>query len=324
MPGTVSLAHHTLNLSKEARRRLKWFDYYHKSGNISLTCRYFGISRETFYYWKRRYNPYHLKTLESRSCRPKNTRGWEVKRQQELQVVSLRKKRIRYGKMKLKKLYEDEYKEPISSWKIQRVIEKHNLYYHPQKTERLRRKRRANQVKKRITELKKEKHSGFLLALDTIILYWMGTKRYILTAIDEHGKIGFARMYSSKHSKHAKDFLKRLWYLLDGNIENITRDNGSEFAGEFDEAVKKLHLGNYYSRPKTPTDNPVSERFNRTLKEEFIALGNMTDDCKLFNKRLTEWLVEYNFKRPHQTLDYMTPVEFNEKYKVSGRYSSCT
>ena len=98
MPGTVSLAHHTLNLSKEARRRLKWFDYYHKSGNISLTCRYFGISRETFYYWKRRYNPYHLKTLESRSCRPKNTRGWEVKRQQELQVVSLHKKRIRYIK----------------------------------------------------------------------------------------------------------------------------------------------------------------------------------------------------------------------------------
>ncbi|MCX6808970.1 MAG: integrase core domain-containing protein, partial [Candidatus Berkelbacteria bacterium] len=27
---------------------------------------------------------------------------------------------------------------------------------------------------------------------------------------------------------------------------------------------------------------------------------------------LTEWLVEYNFERPHQTLDYLTPFEYLE------------
>jgi len=239
-------------------------------------------------------------------------------------VISLRKEKIRYGKMKLKVLYEGRYREPVSSWKIQRVIEKHGLYFNPVRTEKLRTKRKASKVKKRITELTKEKRSGFLIAIDTIVLYWMGTKRYILTAIDEYGKIAFARMYPSKHSKYAKDFLTRLWYLLDGNIENITRDNGTEFAGEFDVAVEELGLGSYYSRLKTPTDNPVNERFNRTLQDEFIALGNMTDDCELFNKHLTEWLIEYNFKRPHQSLDYMTPVEFNEKYQVSGMYSSRT
>ena len=198
------------------------------------------------------------------------------------------------------------------------------MYFNPEKTERIRKKRKASQIKKRVTELLKEKRSGFLVALDTIVLYWLGAKRYILTAVDEYGKLALARMYSSKHSKHAKDFLKRLWYLLDGRIENITRDNGTEFAGEFDEAVRELELGSYYSRPKTPTDNPVNERFNRTLQEEFIALGNMTSDCDSFNRRLTEWLIEYNFKRPHETLAYMTPIEFNEKCQVSGMYSSCT
>ncbi|MCG2719486.1 MAG: hypothetical protein L6266_01955, partial [Nanoarchaeota archaeon] len=51
-------------------------------------------------------------------------------------------------------------------------------------------------------------------------------KRYILTGIDCHSKIAFARMYTTKNSKNAKDFLLRMNYLLDNKIENITRDNG--------------------------------------------------------------------------------------------------
>ena len=67
------------------------------------------------------------------------------------------------------------------------------------------------------------------------------------------------------------------------------------------------------------------ERFNRTLQEEFIQLGNMTTDIDVFNKKLTEWLIEYNFNRPHQTLEYMTPIAFTQKYgKVSKMYSSNT
>ena len=41
-----------------AKQRLKWLDCYQAHGeNASLTCRYFGISRQTFYRWKRRFNP---------------------------------------------------------------------------------------------------------------------------------------------------------------------------------------------------------------------------------------------------------------------------
>ena len=34
----------------------------------------------------------------------------------------------------------------------------------------------------------------------------------------------------------------------------------------------------------------------------------MTTDIKIFNRNLTEWLIEYNFRRPHQTLDYKPPM----------------
>jgi hypothetical protein len=40
-----------------------------------------------------------------------------------------------------------------------------------------------------------------------------------------------------------------------------------------------------------------------------------------FNKKLTEWLIEYNFHRPHEALGYETPIEFN---KVLPMYPSGT
>lgn len=324
LPGAAALAC-LPTLSKEAKKRLAWMDYYRKTGNAALTCRYFGISRQCFYTWHKRYDPLRLESLEEKSRRPQRTRHWEVSRAEEFRILRLRKTHIRYGKMKLAVLYRDEYGTPISSWKIQRVIEKHRLYYHPAHTEKLREKRKQNQAKKRITELKKEQRIGFLVALDTIVRYWMGTKRYILTGIDTHSKIAFARMYASKHSRHAADFLQRLHYLFDGRVENLTRDNGSEFRGAFDEALDGLQIVGYFSRVKTPTDNPVDERFNRTLQDEFIALGNMTADCRIFNRRLTEWLIEYNFKRPHQALGYEVPVEYHYRYqKVSPMYPSST
>ncbi|MBU2578520.1 hypothetical protein KKA09_00110 [Patescibacteria group bacterium] len=34
-----------------------------------------------------------------------------------------------------------------------------------------------------------------------------------------------------------------------------------------------------------------------TLQKEFIDLGNFNSDVRIFNKNLTEWLIEYNFNR---------------------------
>ena len=127
------------------------------------------------------------------------------------------------------------------------------------------------------------------------------------------------------HSYSAKDFLQRLSYLLDGKFDNLQTDNGSEFLKHFETACAKLKVPHYFSRTRTPKDNSECERFNRTLQEEFIAMGNMTEDIDLFNRNLTDWLIEYNFNRPHQTLNYLTPIEFTQKYaKVSKMYSSNT
>ena len=55
------------------------------------------------------------------------------------------------------------------------------------------------------------------------------------------------------------------------------------------------------------------ERFNQTLEYEWLYNSNLSLDPEEFNPRLTEWLIEYNFHRPHQSLGYLAPIEYIEK-----------
>ena len=170
--------------------------------------------------------------------------------------------------------------------------------------------RKKSEPKKRLTQLERKPFTGFLVEVDTIVLYFGNLKRYIITAVDYHSRLGYARMYKSKSSRNAADFLRRLIVLLDGNLDNIHIDNGSEFAGDFVVAARDLSLGLFHARPYTPKDKPLVERFNGILQQEFVNLGNLHFDPEVFNPDLTEWLIYYNFVRPHHALGLKRPAEF--------------
>ena len=122
--------------------------------------------------------------------------------------------------------------------------------------------------------------------------------------------------------------------MVDGKIAAVLSDNGSEFAKYFDEACRKFNITHIFSRVRTPKDNVVDERFNRTIQEEFMETDEYfepylaRDSLIEANQRLTEWLMFYNFERPHQTLKYKTPIEWcNNNYKLkemSPMYPSIT
>ena len=102
LPGAKGLAELSVGLSKEAKKRLKWFDYYRTHGhNARLTCRYSGISPQTFYRWKDRYDPWNLKTLENRSHRPRKVRQPTWSSELVEAVLGLRESYPRWGKDKL-------------------------------------------------------------------------------------------------------------------------------------------------------------------------------------------------------------------------------
>lgn len=314
----------TLHLSREARHRLEWFLYYETQGgsNVTLTCRHYGIGRSLFYKWYARFDEENLRTLEDNTRTPQKKRERQATPRKDGRVIALRKRYPAYGKDKLKVLYQQAYGESITAWYIQRVIETYHLQRRKQGRRPYKRQRTA---KKRITDLLKQPVSGYLLHLDSIVLYRNNLKRYIITAVDEHSRIAYARMYTSHASASAKDFFERLHYLLNGSIVHVHTDNGSEFHKHFEAGLQALHLTHWWSRPKTPKDNPKNERFNRTLKEEFLQFGNYHADPAVFNPKLTEWLVEYNAVRPHQALGYHTPLAFAEEQQhLSTMCSSST
>jgi transposase InsO family protein len=314
----------TLKLSKEACQRLEWFIfYYSKAGkNAKLTCRHFNIARSVLYYWRARFDETNLRTLENQTTAPRNTRKRRIDSLQEQKAIKLRREHMHWGKMKLAKVYEDIYKQKLSSWQFQNVIRIYRLYPNPKKNAKIQAKRRRSAKKKRITELKiKLPLLGYLLHFDTIEIYWNGMRRYIFTMIDDFTKIAFARMYTTKSSKSAADFLLRVLYLLDGNVKISHQDNGSEFEKLFKELCLKWGIRMYHSRPRTPKDNPALERFNQSLKYEWLNDGNFTFDVADFNSRLANFIVEYNYVRPHQTLNYLTPINFAVKYKQLSKMS---
>jgi transposase len=78
--------------AEEIKRKLGWFEYYEKCGkNARHTCRHFRISPDTFYRWKKRYDPQNLLSLvdDKKTRRPKNLRQpttppWVIARIKEL------------------------------------------------------------------------------------------------------------------------------------------------------------------------------------------------------------------------------------------------
>ena len=307
-------------LNLQAQLKLEWIIFYYTVGNKKVlpTARHFGITRKTLHKWLKRFDEKNLLTLEERKRIPEKKRNWMVTPLEEERIKELRKKNMEFGKKKLQVLYKKEYGEKISTWKIERVIRKYKLYPRPIEHKRQYEKKRKSQAKVRIHEVKDTistvEEFGFLWHIDAVIIWWYGERRIIFTALEDKTKIAYARVYKSNTSGYAEDFLKRLMYLVEGRIDIMHSDNGSEFQGAFEKACEKLTILQIYSRPHTPKDNPCLERFNSTVQEEWLELSEVgLDDIQEANKDLTLWLIKYNSYRPHETLDYKTPLEYAQE-----------
>jgi len=301
----------TNDISGEAKKRLRWFDYHSRARNAALTCRYFGISESCFWKWKERFDNGGLRALEDKSRRPKRFREPETKDSIIQEIETLRRLFPRYGKEKIYSLLN----EKISVSGIGRVIKRHNMFYRAQK------KKRGHSWlwgrRQRIKDLVLYGKPGEHVILDTIVVHLCSRVFYVKTAIDDVTKIAFAYTYTNNSSRTSVDFLKKLQYLLPYPITNIHTDNGSEFLGEFHEELMRQGIPHYFSYPHCPKQHASIERFNRTLQEEFLQEGNGYLDLGILNQKLINWLVEYNFHRPHASLGYKNPLSFFDENFVS-------
>lgn len=312
-------------ISRDAKKRLKWFDHYHKYGNARLTCRYFGISPQTFYRWKNRFDPLDLTTLEEMSRRPHKVRAPQTSIEVVERIQKLREQYPRWGKDKLAVLLKREGIEASVST-VGRVINRlkaKGLLVEPVNVTmaKLARKRKW---KPRYATRKPKGYKingpGDLVEIDTFRVKLLPDEiRYQFSARDVVIRYDGLRAYKSQTSTKAAHFLQYLQKKFPFPIKAIQIDGGSEFKKHFEEECKKRKLLLFVLPPSSPKLNGHVERANRTHREEFYEVEEVDLSLEEHNRQLERWEYVYNYIRPHQSLDYLTPNEYYQFWQRSKK-----
>ncbi len=328
VPGVSRLAGLQVELSKKARQRLKWFDYYKSRGyNARLTCRHFDISPQTFYRWKRRYNPRHLESLEDHSHRPRHLRQPTYSTELVEAVLRLREGYPRWGKDKLVVLLREKGVS-CSASTVGRIIGKlkeRGVLREPVSNYVSARKRQ----RQRPYAIRKPKDYGIslvgdLVQLDTLDIRPLpGVLLKHFTAHDVVSRWNTVSVYRRATANTATDFLDTLEARMPFPVKAIQVDGGSEFEAIFEEACQRRGIKLFVLPPRSPKLNGAVERAHRTHTEEFYEVTESSFDLSELRDELLEWERTYNTVRPHQALFYLTPLKFLEQWKTTKEGRSC-
>lgn len=303
-----------VSLSHEGKKRLRWIDYYFKKKNGRQTCRHFDISPSLFYKWYNRFKRFGVKGLESRSRKPNNFRQREIPLETQDLIAKIRRENPTWSKYKVAHILLRDHGIKISSSSVNRIFHDRRLFFKHQSLKAQQAAKRAWRIKRLRAPFDLRGSSpGGLIEIDLKVLNVIGRTFYQFTAIDTCAKIKFIEIYSSKTAKCGERFVKEMINFYPFKIENINSDNGGEFLAECHQLLERREINHYFSRAKTPKDNPMVENTIKADKYEFWIWGNLVSNTKGLNQRAKEWMNKFNNYRPHQALNYMTPMEYYEK-----------
>ena len=68
-----------------------------------------------------------------------------------------------------------------------------------------------------------------------------------------------------------------------------------------------------YNYPKSPKMNAFVERVNGTVQSEYLDRFYEETSIAKINEILYDCLIEYNFYRPHRSLNLLTHIEYCSK-----------
>ena len=312
-------------INQRAQHKALVLGFWRKHG-VAATSDAYGVSRATLYRWTQKLRDGNgaLEVLNGNTT-PHNRRRRAIDPRVESYLIEMRTKHPRIGKKKLGPLLRKqcviwERAAPCESTvgRILTDLKTRNLL--PSYTRMtLYGKTGTVVVRKQPKKRKKQRRNGYqpekageLLELDTVVYFINGIRRYLISAVDLHGRFAFAHAYKNPSSASATDFLKKLETVAPFPLVRLQTDNGSEFEKNFRRYVEDNRLIHFHTYPRHPKQNAHIERFNRTIQEEF-ANGHreiLAYDLAAFNKALMDWLLWYNTERPHEALGLLSPLQF--------------
>lgn len=311
------------SLSKDGLKRLCWFDWYSSHGkNAELTCRHFGISKDTFYTWRKRFNPKNLQTLEfnTKTRRPKKVRESTLSMEVKNKIYAIRLADCEKSKYEI----QEELKREgivVGQNAIQNFINKHPELFNAYHRKRVNKHRHYKIARIKASIELREKELGSLVQMDTKYLYVLGHKFYLFTAIDCKSRLGFLFCYKTISSASGKDFLRRVREYFPFKIQAVNTDNGSEYLLEFHKELEKWGIPHYFTNPHCPKQNGRVERLHQTAEYEYFNYQyDLLDNLEMINQKCMEFCTKYNTKRFHRSLGYKTPLEVVLESQQKGAY----
>ena len=327
------------HLSSDTKKRLRWLYllYYDQRENTSAAARKAGISRQWLSHLKQifEHNNKDPRCLEPESRAPNDTSNRNrISKEAEDLIIKIRDDSLNsWGKEKIARVLKRDYGIKVNHNTVNKYLHKHKRIDPKISLKNSRafedKKYRDSEdillkVKFRPPSKLKDYAPGALVEKDMKYLvkpkqrhygkhrdnYW-----YQFTETDSFTRIRTLEVSDEQDTAATiashKEASKRFPFKV--ACENT--DNGFENNNDFSKELKKENVFHFYSNRSTPTDNPRVERSHLTDDLEFYLKGNLFNDLRQQKEATRKWEDNYNFKRPHQALAYLTPMEFYALWK---------
>jgi len=280
-------------VSPSAKRRAVKMSIEEGIGKGSAACRALGLARSSYYRAGR-------VSLESRRVRK--------------EVIELSGKHPRYGYRRITALLRREGFE-VNAKRIARIRREEGLKV-SKKQRRMKRVGLSTSERRRATR-PREVWSWDFVADQTE----NGSNFRILTLLDEHTRECLAT--HAAWSIRAVDVITVLEAAIAryGAPEHIRSDNGPEFiAYAIQDWLEKASIKTIYITPGSPWENGHIESFHDKLRDECLnreLFGTLAEAQVI----VESWRMEYNDLRPHSSLGYLSPSEYQRQNQTDGGFA---
>jgi transposase InsO family protein len=135
---------------------------------------------------------------------------------------------------------------------------------------------------------------------------------YIHSAVDDRSRVAFSQVLPDETAKTCARFLVEAagFFAEHGvRIERVLTDNAKAYTDSvlFAETAAGLGIQRKRTRRYRPQTNGKVERFNKTLLDEWAYARLYRSNAERC-RALAGWLRLYNHRRPHTSLDGLTPM----------------
>lgn len=262
---------------------------------------WYGISRSTFYDWKRSTEGYE----------PKPRQNYYRLRDEEVNnILEFRTLHPGVGYRKFTWMLNDAGVAFVSESAVYQVLSKHGMLHGFDKPD-------SRDTKKEYENKPKYPHHHW--HTDIAYIKVSGIFYFLIMVLDGYSRYLLDwELMTDMLSSSVEDFIQRVKDKYPHAKPMLIHDNGSQFiSNDFKKLVTRLEIQQVFTRRNHPQTNGKIERMNGTVKSEAIRPAAPDSYAEAWEV-LNQYAYAYNHQRLHAGIHYLRPADvfFGRQYDV--------